>query len=96
MANSVQDRNPNQRASFGIHESPTDLRRLALSKFLVYDVRNHVQSHYSNPTKQRVGPDWQKPTSVSHPNPLDEDIPFGEGRELIVDIEVDPRGMNDI
>ena len=33
---------------------------------------------------------------VPPPNRLDKDIPFGEGRELIVDIEVDPRGMNDI
>ncbi len=27
---------------------------------------------------------------------LDDDIPFGKRRELIVDINVDPRGMNDI
>jgi hypothetical protein len=27
---------------------------------------------------------------------LDNDIPFGKGRELIMDIDVDPRGMNDI
>ena len=33
---------------------------------------------------------------VPPPRPLDDDIPFGEGRELIVDIEIDPRGMNDV
>jgi hypothetical protein len=27
---------------------------------------------------------------------LDNDIPFGKGRELILDITVDPRGMNDV
>jgi hypothetical protein len=27
---------------------------------------------------------------------LDDDIPFGEGQELIVDIEVDVRGTNNI
>ncbi len=27
---------------------------------------------------------------------LDDDIPFAEGRELIVDIPVDPRGKADI
>jgi hypothetical protein len=27
---------------------------------------------------------------------LDDDIPFGEGQELIVDIEVNARGTNDI
>ncbi len=33
---------------------------------------------------------------VPPPRPLDDDIPFGEGRELIGDIEIDPQGMNDV
>jgi hypothetical protein len=33
---------------------------------------------------------------VPPPKRLDNDIPFGKGRELIMDIDVDPRGMNDI
>jgi hypothetical protein len=33
---------------------------------------------------------------VPPPRQLDDDIPFGEGRELIVDIDVDPQGMNNI
>jgi hypothetical protein len=33
---------------------------------------------------------------VPPPRRLDDNIPFGEGRELIVDINIDPRGMNDI
>lgn len=33
---------------------------------------------------------------VPPPIRLHDNIPFGEGRELIVDIDVDPRGMNDV
>jgi hypothetical protein len=33
---------------------------------------------------------------VPPPKRLDNDIPFGKGRELIVDIDVDPQGMNNI
>jgi hypothetical protein len=33
---------------------------------------------------------------VPLPRRLDDQIPFGKGRELIVDINVDSQGMNDI
>jgi hypothetical protein len=33
---------------------------------------------------------------VPKKNTLDNDIPFGQGKELIVDISIDPRGMHDI
>ncbi len=65
LANSLQDGNPNQRAYVSLHESPTDLWRLTLSKLLVLDVGNHVQPCHSYSTQRRVGPNdslWQKPT----------------------------------
>jgi hypothetical protein len=33
---------------------------------------------------------------IPEPITLDDNIPFGEGRELIVNIQVDPRGTNDV
>ena len=62
-------------------------------------IRNCLQPHACNKTQRQLGPIdtvWNKSTSNPPPKKyLDDLIPFAEGLELIVVIEIDPRGTTD-
>ena len=41
-------------------------------------------------------PNYIPPPIISSPKPLEDNVPFGIGQELIVDIDVNPRGFNNV